>query len=81
MCKAIRIPNGIICLADTSDIKCPMCERQIPFEEINDKWYKAKNNNGTIRIKDKCNRFIGIAMDMMGKFHAFELPTKKLPKQ
>ncbi len=77
MGKCIKIPNGILTLADTSDVKCPKCERMIPFEEINDKWFKAKNNKGTIRIKDKCNRFIGIAMDIMGKFHAYELPASK----
>ena len=76
MCRAIIIPNGIICLYDTSDVECPMCERQIPYEEIEEKWMKAKNNNGYIRIKDKCKRFIGIAMDFKGKFHAFDLKQK-----
>jgi hypothetical protein len=73
MCRAIRIPNGIICLVDTSDVECPKCGRQIPWEEIEEKWVKAKNNNGFIRIKDKCQRFIGIAMSMTGKFHAYDL--------
>ena len=78
MCsRCVKIPDGILCLADTSDVKCPKCERMIPFEEIDEKWMNSKSNKGTIRIKDKCNRFIGITMDMMGKFHAYELPNSK----
>lgn len=73
MCRAIGVPNGIICLADTRDVKCPKCGRGIPYEEIEEKWMKAKNNNGFIRIKDKCKRFIGITMNYKGAFVAYEL--------
>lgn len=68
--KAIRIPNGIVHIAESKAI-CPKCERKIPFDEIEKKW--IKNPRTVIRFKDKCKRFIGITQDIRGDFIAFEL--------
>jgi len=68
--KAIRIPNGIIHLAE-SKAKCPHCERLIPFDEIESKW--MKQTTAHIKIKCKCKRFVGITQDMRGDFVAYEL--------
>ena len=68
--KAIRIPNGIIHLAESKAI-CPYCGRQIPFEEIENKF--MKQDKSYIRMKCKCGRFIGITQDIRGDFVAYFL--------
>lgn len=72
MSKVIKIPDGLITLAESKAI-CPHCERKIPFEEMEDKYHKQDNH--TIRMKCKCKRFIGITTDMRGDFIAFSLKT------
>ena len=67
--KTLFIPNGIIHISE-SKAECPHCERKIPFEEIEDKWMKQDNH--FMRMKCKCKKFIGIAMEMNGDFIAFE---------
>lgn len=73
MTQTIRIPNGIITLA-TSEAECPYCEREIPFEEIEDKFMKQSKHH--IRMKCKCKRFIGITTNMKGDYVAFDLHQK-----
>lgn len=70
MSKKIIIPNGILTLPE-SKAKCPECEREIPFEEIEQKWMKQTKH--FMSMKCKCNRFIGITMDILGDFVAFKL--------
>ena len=70
MSKTVIIPNGILTLAE-SKAECPKCERQIPFDEIEEKWIKQDNHY--MRMKCKCKRFIGITTDMRGDFIAFSL--------
>ena len=70
--KTIRIPKGILSLAEIK-AQCPKCEREIPFNEIEDKWMKQDNHY--MRMKCKCKRFIGITMDMRGDFVAYDLQT------
>jgi len=72
--KTIRIPNGIMHLAESKAI-CPYCERQIPFEEIENKF--MKQDKFYIRMKCECKRFIGITQDMRGDFIAYKLINKK----
>ncbi len=69
--KAIPIKNGIIHLAEVKPSKCPHCTRDIPFEEIEDKW--MKQNNHTMNIKCKCKRTIGVTQSIVGDFVVFEL--------
>ena len=71
--KAIRIPNGVIHLAE-SKARCPYCERIIPFDEIEPKW--IKQDKTCIRMKCKCKRFVGITQDIRGDFVAYELKNK-----
>ena len=71
--ETIRIPNGILTLA-TSEAKCPHCERNIPFDEIEDKFMKQDKHY--IRLKCKCKRFIGITTDIRGDFVAYDLNQK-----
>ena len=54
---------------------CPHCERTIPYEEIEPKWMKTKQD--VIRMKCKCKRFIGITTDFRGDFVAYELNPPK----
>jgi len=70
MTKTIRIPNGILTLNE-SKAKCPHCERNIPFDEIEKKWIKQEKHY--MRMKCKCKRFIGITSDIKGDFVAYEL--------
>jgi len=70
MSKKVIIPNGILTLAE-SKAECPECDRQIPFDEIENKWVKQKKH--IMRMKCKCKRFIGITTDMRGDFIAFSL--------
>ena len=74
--KAIPIKNGIIHLAESMAV-CPYCGRKIPFDEIENKF--MKQNSHFIRMKCKCRRFIGIAVNMMGDYVAFDLQDKTLP--
>ena len=71
--KTIVIPNGILHLAESKAV-CPHCEREIPFDEIEEKW--MQQNNHFMRMKCKCKKFIGIAMEMTGDFIAFDLTHK-----
>ena len=68
--KTINISNGIIHLAE-SKTQCPHCERMIPFDEIEDKFFKQKRHY--IKFKCKCKRKIGITTDIRGDYRAFEL--------
>jgi len=68
--KAIPIKNGIVHLAE-SKAECPHCERNIPFDEIEDKWIKQDKH--WMRMKCKCKRFIGITSDIKGDFVAYKL--------
>lgn len=70
MSKTIIIPNGILTIAE-SKAECPECQRHIPFEEIEEK--QIKNDGIDMRIKCKCNRFIGITSDITGDFFAYSL--------
>lgn len=58
---------------------CPYCERQIPFEEIEEKFMKQDNHY--IKIKCKCKRFIGIAQNIRGDFVAYELGAASTDKK
>lgn len=57
-------------LAESKAI-CPKCQRQIPFEEIEDKFMKQDKH--FIRMKCKCKRYINITQDIRGDFIAYEL--------
>lgn len=70
--KTIHIPNGIIHLTESKAI-CPYCERKIPFDEIETKFYKQDKHY--FRMKCKCKRFIGITSDIRGDYIAYELKT------
>jgi hypothetical protein len=70
MSKTIIMGGAFVTIAE-SKAECPHCERHIPFEEMEAKYWKQKNH--TIRMKCKCKRFIGITMDMRGDFIAFSL--------
>lgn len=70
MTKTVIVPNGIMTLVE-SKAKCPHCERNIPFDEIENKW--SKQDKPHIRMKCKCKRFIGITSNIMGDFVAYEL--------
>lgn len=70
MSKTVIIPNGILTLAE-SKAECPECERQITFDEIEEKWMKQDKHY--MRMKCKCKRFIGITTDIRGDFIAFSL--------
>ena len=72
--KTIRIPNGIMTLAE-SKAECPHCERKIPIDEIEEKWIKQGNHY--MRMKCKCKRFIGITSNIMGDFVAYKLGQVK----
>ena len=72
--KTLRIPNGIIHFAESKAF-CPYCERQIPFDEIENKF--MKQDKFYIRMKCKCKRFIGITQDIRGDFVAYELSGGK----
>ena len=54
-----------------SKAECPYCERHILLEEIETKW--LNQSNPWIRLKCKCNRFIGISDTIPGNFIAFKL--------
>ncbi len=73
MSKSIVIGAAIITLVESKAV-CPHCERLIPFAEIESKWMKG---NGHIKIKCKCNRFVGITSDIQGDFKAYELKNKQ----
>ena len=73
--EAIRINNGIIHLSESKAI-CPHCERKIPFDEIEDKY--MKQNDHTIELKCKCKKRIGIAVNIIGDYVAFELLKKPI---
>ena len=68
--KTVTTDTGIITLSESKAV-CPHCERKIPFEEIEEKW--MKQDKDPIRMKCKCNRFIGVTMTWIGDFVAFEL--------
>ena len=70
--KTVIIPDGILHIAESKAI-CPHCDMKIPFEEIEEKWIKQDNH--FMRMKCKCKKFIGIAMEMNGDFIAFNLKT------
>jgi hypothetical protein len=72
--KAIRIPNGIMHVAESKAV-CPHCERHISFEEIDGKF--SKRNVGWMRMKCKCKRFVGVTQDIRGDFVAYELSVGK----
>ena len=73
--KAVIIPNGIIHLAESKAI-CPYCERNIPFEEIEEKFMRLNKFN--LRMKCKCKRFIGITQNIRSDFVAYKLSSKLL---
>jgi hypothetical protein len=70
MSKSITMAGAIVTLAESKAV-CPHCERHIPFEEMEEKY--SKQENPLIRMKCKCNRFIGVTTDMRGDFVAFAL--------
>ena len=68
--KAVIIPNGIMHLAESKAI-CPKCERQIPIEEIEEKFMKQDKHS--IKMKCRCKKFIGITQNIKGDYVAYEL--------
>lgn len=68
--KSITVPGGILTMSESKAV-CPHCERQIPFDEIEDKFQKQTKH--FMRMKCKCKRFIGITSNYMGDFVAYEL--------
>lgn len=68
--KTISIPDGVVHLIDSKAI-CPKCSRYISLEEIESKF--MKQNKSHIRMKCKCNKYIGITQDIRGDYVAFEL--------
>jgi len=73
MSKSIYIQDGILTLAESKAI-CPYCKHSIPFTEIEAK--HRETDNGYMRFKCKCKRFIGISTNFQGDFVAFELNQK-----
>jgi len=70
MSKTKLIGKAIVSLVE-SKATCPECERQILFDEIEDKWIKQDKHY--IQIKCKCSRFIGITTTFKGDFVAYSL--------
>ena len=73
--ETIRIPNGIIHIAESKAL-CPLCQRVIPFDEIETKW--MKQNKHFIKFKCKCKKYIGITQNIKGDFVAYNLKTHEL---
>jgi hypothetical protein len=73
--KAIKIPNGIIHLAESKAI-CPLCGCKIPFDKIEDKF--QSQDKDYIRMKCECKKFVGITMTMEGDYVAFNLKNLKI---
>jgi hypothetical protein len=66
-------PPGILHIAESKAI-CPYCDNHFDINWLDEKWYKAKNNKGAIRVKcSRCKRFVGITMDITGDFIAYDL--------
>ncbi len=62
---------GIIHEAE-SKANCPHCTRLFTMDELEPSLQKS--SNGFFRKKCKgCKRFVGIATDITGDFHAYEL--------
>lgn len=70
MSKTIYMKNGILTLSESKAI-CPKCNRKIPFDEIENKW--VKQDNSLVKMKCKCNKYIGITQNIKGDFVAFDL--------
>lgn len=72
MSKSIRIPNGIITLADT-EFKCPYCKKQ--YDDIDNKYLDRcnKNKSCTTTIKCKCKHKFGFTYNIMGDAVSFKL--------
>lgn len=68
--KTISIPNGVAHLIESKAI-CPKCSKDISLEEIESKF--MKQDKSYIRMKCKCNQYIGITQDFRGDYLAFEL--------
>ena len=66
----LRVPNGSVSLCE-SKAECPHCERDIAFEEIEEKYMKQSESH--FKMLCKCKRKIGITADMKGDFVAYEL--------
>jgi hypothetical protein len=75
MTKVVRMPDGWVTLCE-SKAQCPHCKRNIPFDEIDEKFMKQSNH--TIRFKCKCKRFIGITQDIKGDFVAYKLKPEDI---
>jgi len=69
--KPIRIRNGAVNLAESKAV-CPECGRQIPVEEIEEKFMNQDKHS--IRMKCKCKRFIGITQNIRGDFIDYKVP-------
>jgi hypothetical protein len=65
MGKTIFMAGAIINIAE-SQVECPHCEREVPFEEIEDKW--VKQDNPYLTMKCKCKRPLLITTDHKGDF-------------
>lgn len=70
MGKTIKFGNALISLVE-SKAKCPHCERNIPFEEIEEKF--MKQDKPFIIMKCKCKRFIGITSNIRGDYVAYKI--------
>ncbi len=70
--KAVRVLNGIVHFAESKAI-CPFCERKILIMEVDEKL--CNSDNGYIRHKCKCKRFIGITSNIIGDIVAYNLKS------
>ena len=68
--ETIKVPNGAVNLAESKAV-CPECGRQIPVEEIEEKFMNQDKHS--IKMKCKCNRFIGITQNIRVDFVAYKL--------
>jgi hypothetical protein len=66
--KAIKIPNGIIHIAE-SECFCKHCGQHIPINDIDEKWLKQDKN--TIKLKCKCKKYNNITQNIVGDFVSY----------
>lgn len=79
MSKAIRIPNGIICLVKT-DFVCPCCSKQYTEDDYFERLRNSKN--GYIHKKCKvCGIRMGISYNITGDTVVWDATPKPKKKR
>lgn len=73
MTKVIAIADGIIHISE-SKAECPYCTYKFKYSSFEKQYDKSED--GHVRKKCKCGRFVGITMTIVGDFVAYELKSK-----